>query len=69
MLRISAASDRPFSPHVASALPSTAAKENRFVRVFCEGLGGGGDLAGEQMGGLEHNYKVNDLSGVAMAPS
>lgn len=30
---------------------------------------GGGGLAGEQLGGLEHNYKVNDLSGVAMTPS
>lgn len=68
MQRINAASDRPCSPHVASALPSKVAKENRFVRVFCEGLVGGG-LAGEQLGGLEHNYKVNDLSGVAMTPS
>lgn len=42
MQQISAAPDRPCSPHVASALPSTAAKENRFVRVFCEGLEGGG---------------------------
>lgn len=36
MQQISAASDRPCSPHAASALSSTAAKENRFVRVFCE---------------------------------
>lgn len=41
MQRISAASDRPSSPHIASVLRSTAAKENRFVRPFCEGLGGG----------------------------
>lgn len=55
---------------VAPPVLSTAEKENKFIKAFCESFGlGGGVLAGEQLGGLEHNYKVDDLSGAAVAPS
>lgn len=66
---ISAASDQPLSPQVASALPS--AKGEQICKTVLWGFGGDeeGYLAGQQLGGLEHNYKVNDLSGVAMASS
>lgn len=43
---------------------------NKREQIFKSVLWGlGGDLAEEQLGGLEHNYKVNDLNGVAMTPS
>lgn len=54
----------------ASSFFSTAGKRKQICKsVLWEFWRGLWYLAGEQLGGLEHNYKVDDLTVVAMAPS